>query len=187
MLMDRMAITAITSRLQAAQPQSPPGKVGVLIETGELGHRQLMLWDHYHAGGWAAAVRQLRRTSCDLVRSGFTDAEWAAARDTLLAELERRAAAMAQVPNVEIAKDVSRAVADGRALILPDALLGHARAILPGIDARAGSMWWRAQWRAGREHFRVEEPDFADTAAAERTVRETVDGAATHARCRLRK
>ena len=187
LLMDQVAITAIANRLRAAQPNSPPGKVGAMIETGELGHRLLMLWDHYDAGKWTAAVQQLRRTSCDLVRSGFTDAEWAAARNMVIAELERRAAATAKVPNVEIAKDLSRAVADGRTLLLPDALLGHAHAILPGIDARAGSMWWRAQWRAGREHFRVEEPDFAATDAAERAVRDAVNAAAAHARCRLRR
>ncbi|HEV7287836.1 insulinase family protein [Sphingomonas sp.] len=187
MLLDQMAITAITSRLRTAQPNSPPGKVGALIETGEQGHRQLMLWDHYDAGQWSPAVQHLRRTSCDLVRSGFSEAEWAAARDTLTGELERRAAAMATVPNVDIAKDLSRAVADGRALILPDALLAHARAVLPRIDARSGSAWWRAEWRAGREHFRVEEPDFTDTAAAERDVRDAVNGSATHAQCRLRE
>ena len=187
MLLDQMAITVITNRLRAAQPNSPPGKVGVLIETGDLGHRQLMLWDHYDAGQWISAVQHLRRTSCDLLRSGFSEAEWAAARDTLIGELERRAATMATVPNVDIAKDLSRAVADGRALILPDALLAHARAVLPGIDARSGSAWWRAEWRAGRGHFRVEEPDFADTAAAERAVRDAVNGSATHAQCRLRE
>lgn len=183
-LMDQMAIAAITSRLRAVQPDSPAGKVGAMIETGELGHRQLMLWDHHAAGQWRLAVQLLRRTSCDLARSGFTDAEWTAARDTVIAELERRAAAMATVQNVEIAKDLSRAVADGRALLLPDALLVQARAILPGIDARAGSAWWRTQWRSGREHFRVEEPDFPDAVAAERDVRDAVG---SDRKCRLRE
>lgn len=184
LVMDQMATTAVTNRLRAGQSDSQPGKVGAMIETGELGHRQLMLWDHYDAGQWKPAVQQLRRTSCDLLRSGFTDAEWAAARNTLIGELERRAATMATVPNVDIAKDLSRAMADGRALILPDALLAHARAMLPRIDARSGSAWWRAEWRAGREHFRVEEPDFPDAVAAERDVRDAVG---SDRQCRLRE
>ena len=160
-LMDLIVTRAINMRLAALQPTSPPGKVGMFIENGEQGQRQIMLWDNYAGGHWEPAVAGLRRVTCDLTVSGFTASEWEAAKQTLMADLHRRAADTQKVANMDLAKDLSHALANGRNLILSDELLRYARSTLPRVDARSGNNWWRRQWGSGVEHLRVEAPELA--------------------------
>ena len=163
-VMDLLITRAISDRLAALQPASPPGKVGMFIENGEQGQRQIMFWDNYTADQWKPAVAGLRKTTCDLASVGFTMKEWATAKQNLIADLEHRVAEMARVPNVDLARDLSHALSEDRNLISPDELLRHARLMLPRTDARLGSEWWRRQWASGVEHLRVEAPELAKVA-----------------------
>lgn len=185
-LMDLLVTRAVGDRLAASQPTEAPGKTGIFIENGEQGHRQIMLWDNFAPGQWQPAVAGLWRTRCTLDADGFTKAEWAAAKRNLLADLGRRVAAMAQVPNVDLARDLSHAMADGQRLIPPDELLARAQVVLPRLDARAASRWWRAQWRGGARHLRVEAPEMAGVADPVAAIRAAaVEGTGTSG-CALR-
>lgn len=181
--MDLMVTQAVNARLRALQPGSPAGKTGMVIDNGEQGYRQILLWDHVEGDGWPAAIAGLRRVTCALATSGFTAAEWATAQRTLIADLERRAAAMADVANVEVAKDLSHALADDRHPILPDAMLQHARLLAARTDARGASAWWRRQWRAGTEHVRVEAPELATVAEPLAAIRRAAAGEGRGAAC----
>ena len=161
-LMDLIVARATNQRLAALQPAAPPGKVGMFIENGEQGQRQIMLWDNFAEGSWEPAVAGLRRVTCDLTMSGFTADEWEAAKRGVMADLNHRMADMSKVANVNLAKELSHAVADGRYLIPPDELFRYAQSTLPRINARLGNTWWRHQWGAGVEHFRVEAPELVD-------------------------
>ncbi len=185
-LMDLLATRAVNDRLAATQPGSAPGKTGIFIENGEQGHRQIMLWDNFAPGDWRPAVAGLARTACALDTTGFSDREWDAARKHLIEDLEARTGAMATTPNVELAKDLSHALAAGRDLLPPDALLRRARAWLPGVSARAGTAWWQAQWHAGVAHIRVEAPELAGAKDSIPAIRTTVDAAVGDPRCRVR-
>lgn len=158
-LMDLLVVQAVSDRLKAAQPGSPPGMTGLYIENSEPGHRQVELWAGFATDQWRPAVTALRRATCTLETDGFAPEEWQAARARVIADLEQRAATMDRVANVDVANDLSHAVADGRDLIQPDAMLGYARTMLPTIDAKAAGRWWRQQWRAGTPHLRVEAPE----------------------------
>ncbi|MBA4049073.1 MAG: hypothetical protein C0476_11090 [Sphingomonas sp.] len=181
-ILDMLAMRAVGDRL--AQGQA--GKAGAFIEHGENGHRLIILWDDITDDRWAQSVTNLKRTTCDLRENGFTDAEWNAARRNVLDELKQRARSMASVPSVELAKDLSHALADGRALIPPDELLTRARLLLPATDRAAGSRWWRSQWTAAREHLRVEAPALATVADPIAAVRTTADDAVGTA-CKIRR
>lgn len=185
-LMDLLAARGVNDRLAASQPDSPPGKTGIFIENGEQGHRQIMLWDNFAAGQWQSAVASLRKTTCDLAAAGFTEVEWAAAKRNTISDLDARVRTIAAVPNVELAKDLSHAMADGRTLIAPDELRRYALRLLPTIGAEAGSGWWRRQWRASVEHFRVEAPELAPIADPEAAIRATADGAVEASACKVR-
>ncbi|MFD1949727.1 M16 family metallopeptidase [Sphingomonas arantia] len=176
-IMDLLVTRAINDRLVALQPNSPRGKVGMFIENGEQGHRQIMLWDNYIGDQWELAVAGLRKTACDLATSGFTPKEWATAKRNLVADLEHRTAEMPKVANVDLAKDLSHALADGRYLIPADELLRYARATLLHMDARSGSRWWRQQWRNGVEHLRVEAPELAKVTSPVAAIRAAADRA----------
>jgi hypothetical protein len=161
MLMDMVAMRAVLNRLAAAQPGSPPNKFGLFIENGEYGHRLFLLWDNFAPGQWRPAVAGLKKLTCGLSATGVSERDWTMAKQDVVRELENRARDMGKAPNVELAKDLSHALADGRDLIPPDEMLLHARAWLPSIGARAMNRWWRRQWIAGVEHVRVESPELA--------------------------
>lgn len=185
-LMDLLVTRAINLRLAALQANSPVGKVGMLIDNGEHGQRQIMLWDHFSEGRWQPAVAGLRKVTCDLTMSGFTSEEWNAAKHDLMADLSRRAAHMPKVANVDLAKDLSHALADGRALIPPDDLLGYARSTLPWVDSRAASRWWRQQWGSGVEHFRVEAPELSKVPDPLLAIRAAANPAIGSSGCKVR-
>ncbi|MFC3580120.1 M16 family metallopeptidase [Sphingomonas hylomeconis] len=185
MLMDMLATRAVNDRLARAQPAGPAGKVGMFIDNGEQGHRQIMLWDNFAGDAWRPAIAGLRRMTCDLATTGFSDEEWRAAKQGVIRELEQRAGAMATVPNVDLAKDLSHALAAGEALIPPDEMLQRAVRWLPKVGTRTGGDWWQAQWRAGREHLRVELPEFIGVGDPEGAIRATADGA--DPRCKIRQ
>jgi hypothetical protein len=183
-VMDLLVTRAISDRLATLQP-TPRGKAGMFIENGEHGHRQIMLWDNFTADQWAPAVAGLRQTTCDLVNAGFPTEEWAIAKQNLIADLERRAAELPRVANVDLAKDLSHALADGRHLISPNQLLRYARTTLPQIDARSGSEWWRQQWGSGVEHLRVEAPELAKIADPVSVIRQAANGAVGAPNCQM--
>jgi zinc protease len=185
-LMDMLAMRAVNNRLARVQPGGPPGKVGVFIENGEQGHRLIMLWDNFTADQWRPAIAGLRKTSCDLGTVGFSDLEWTTAKQNVIADLDQRARGMADVTNVELAKDLSHALADGRDLIAPDELLRHAKSWFPTISTQAGNHWWHHQWHAGLEHIRVESPELADVKDPESAIRTTADTAVENPRCKVR-
>lgn len=162
-LMDLIVTRAINKRLVALQPASRPGKVGMLIDNGEQGQRQILLWDNFDKGDWRPAIAGLKRITCDLTVSGFTAVEWNEAERAVTADLEKRAADMAKVSNVDLAKDLSHALADGRYPMSPASMLRQARRWLPRMDHRSGDSWWRRQWGGGVEHIRVETPELANT------------------------
>lgn len=91
---------------------------------------------------------------------------------------------MAKVANVEIAKDLSHALADGRYLIPPDELLRYARTMLPQVGRRSGSEWWHQQWRGGAGHLRVEAPELARIVDPLSAIRGTANGPAITSTCR---
>lgn len=185
-LMDLIITRAITMRLAALQPSSPPGKVGMFIENGDQGHRQIMLWDNFADGLWEPAVAGLRKITCNLTTSGFTADEWGAAKQNLMADLDRRAADMPKVANMDLAKDLSHALADGRNLIPPDELLRYARRTLPRLDVRTGNMWWHRQWGGGVEHLRVEAPELAKVRDPVAAIRVAANQAMGSPNCKVR-
>lgn len=187
-LTDLVAMRAVNDRLALAQPNSPPGKRGLFIENGEQGHRLFLVWDKIAPGQWRSGVADLKALTCDVNRTGFSGTAWHAAKQGVIRDLEQRAAAMASVPNVELAKDLSHALADHRDLVPPDELLRYARSWLPTFDERAGGDWWRGQWRGGVEHIRVETPELATTAAPAAAIRAALDAPALRdAGCRVRR
>ncbi|MEN2786554.1 insulinase family protein [Sphingomonas qilianensis] len=186
MLMDLLATRAVNDRLALVQPAGPTGKVGVFVENGEQGHRQIMVWDNFAGDAWRPAVAGLRKMTCDLATIGFSDQEWSAAKQGVIQELEQRASGMAAVPNVDLAKDLSHALAAGEDLIPPDELLRRARIWLPSVDTRGGNRWWRRQWHAGREHIRVELPELAQIKDPAAAIRLAADAAVQDGGCKIR-
>jgi zinc protease len=182
MLMDAVAVRAVINRLALAQPGSPPNKFGLFIENGEYGHRLFLIWDNFAPGPWRPAIAGLNELTCALSGAGLSEPEWAAAKRDVLRELEGRAGAMGEAPNVELAKDLSHALADGRHLIPPDEMLRHARARLPAMSAAAMNRWWRRQWSAGAQHIRVESPELARVGDPKAAISEAIAGAG----CKLR-
>lgn len=189
MLMDMLAVRAVNDRLARAQPDSPLGKTGIRVENGEQGHRLIMLWDNFAAGQWQAAVAGLGKATCNFSTAGFSDLEWAAAKQNVIRDLDQRSKAMAETPNVELAKDLSHALAAGQDMIPPDELLRRARALLPTITTRAGNGWWLRQWQrhTGTEHIRVEAPELAQITDPTLSIRTTVDGSVRDASCKMRR
>ncbi len=185
-LMDLLVTRAINLRLSALHANSPPGKIGMFIDNGEHGQRQIMLWDNFSEGRWEPAVAGLRKVTCDLTTAGFTAEEWDAAKRDLMADLSRRAADMPKVANVDLAKDLSHALADGRALILPDDLLREARSTLPRIDSRAANKWWRQQWGSAVEHLRVEAPELSKIPDPVLAIRAAANKVIGSPRCKMR-
>jgi len=184
-LIDRLAVRAINGWIAAAAGDAAARR-GAFIENGDPGYRQIMVWTDFAPGGWRDAVGDLRRWTCDLATDGLSAAEWDAAKRDLLADLRQDAAAAGRTPNVQLALDLSHAVADGRRLILPDELLRRAPEMLRSVDARAANGWWRRQWRAGTEHLRVEAPEWASAADPLPLIRAAADQAAGTPACRLR-
>jgi zinc protease len=185
-LMDLLVTRAINLRLSALQANSPPGKVGMFIDNGEHGQRQIMVWDNFSEGRWEPAVAALRKVTCDITTSGFTPEEWDAAKRDLIADLSRRAADMPKVANVDLARDLSHALADGRALIPPDDLLRYARSTLPQVESRAGRKWWRQQWGSGVEHLRVEAPELSKAPDPVLAIRAAANEAIEPSGCKVR-
>jgi hypothetical protein len=187
MLMDMLASRAVSDRLAAAQPASPRGKTGMFIENGAEGYRQILLWDNFEPGAWGQAVAGLNNAVCELAGQGLSVEAWEAAKRAVIGDLEQRSAGMAAAQNVELAKDLSHALAAGTTLIPPDALLQHARARFPSVDAPAANRWWREQWRAGAVHVRVEAPELARAPNALAAIRAAADDAVASPGCKVRR
>jgi hypothetical protein len=187
LLIDMLAVRAFNNALHAAQPDAPPGKFGLFIENGEYGHRLFLFWDHFESGEGRRSMAGLSETVCRLRTAGLSEQEWAAARRDVVTDLEQHTRDMARMPNVELAKDLSHALADGQELIPPDELLRHASAWFPTIGTEDATAWWRGQWRAGVDHVRVEAPELAQVRDPGTAIRTVVDDAVPDASCRLRR
>jgi hypothetical protein len=187
MLMDMVAMRAVINRLAAAQPGSPPNKLGLFIENGEHNHRLFLLWDNFEPGQWRPAIAGLKKLTCEMSTPGLSEQDWTAAKWIVVQELENRARAMRNMPNVELAKDLSHALADGRDLIPPDEMLLHARALMPVTGAEAMNRWWRRQWSAGIEHVRVESSELARVGDPRAAIAEAISTSMPAARCRARQ
>jgi len=187
MLMDMLVARAVSNRLVHDQPDSPPGKVGMFIENGEQGHRLFMLWDNFAVDRWQPAVEGLWRTTCDLRTTDFSNGEWEAAKQEILRDIQKRADTMGAATNVELAKDLSHAVAAGTNLIPPDQLMRYARSFLPTINAKTGSRWFKQQWRSDEQHLRVEAPEMAGIAEPAFAIRTVADQATQAAVCKVRR
>lgn len=187
MLMDMLAVRVVNNRLAKVQPGAPPGKAGLFIENGEQGHRMLLLWDNFTPGQWRPATGNLKKLTCDLDTVGFSQREWAMAKEDVIHDLEQRTKDMGGVPNVELAKDLSHALAAGQALISAKALLDHARRSFPTNGVRAANDWWRQQWNAGVEHIRVESPELAKIDDPQSAIRSTIAVAIDGSGCHLRR
>jgi hypothetical protein len=185
-LTDMLLVRAVDNRLALAHPGSPPGTVGMWIEHGEQGHRLIMLWNNFTGDQWRSAVAGLKKMTCDLGTEGLSDREWSAAKQDVLHDLAGSADNMADVANVDLAKDLSHALAAGEDLIPPDEMLRYARGWFPLIGTLTANRWWRSQWLADAEHIRVEAPELAmirDPVAAIRTTADEAVGAG----CQVRK
>ncbi|WP_242148645.1 hypothetical protein [Sphingomonas sp. BAUL-RG-20F-R05-02] len=155
------------------------------IEHGEQGHRLIMLWNNFTGDQWRSAVGELKQLTCNLSTGGFSEQEWSAAKQDVINDLAASSDAMAEMANVELAKDLSHALAAGRDLIPPDEMLGYAKGWFPAIGTITANRWWNEQWVAGAEHIRVEAPELAmvkDPVAAIRTVADN----AVPAGCKVR-
>jgi hypothetical protein len=187
LLMDMLAVRGFINSMAAAQPGAPPGKFGLFIENGEYGHRLFFFWDHFAPGEWRRTTVRLRETTCRLQSGGLSERDWIVARGDVIRDLEQRTRDMGRMPNVELAKDLSHAVADGREFIPPNELLRYAVRWFPTIGTRAANNWWRRQWQAGVEHIRVEAPELAQARDPRTDIRAAVDDAVRNAGCRLRR
>ena len=185
--MDMLAVRAFNNRLAGAQPGSPPGDFGLFIENGEYGHRLFLAWDHFAPGEGRRAIADLSGRACHIRAVGFDEREWDRAKADVLFELQHRTRDMQRMPNVELAKDLSHALADGRELIPPNELLRTFLAWSPTIGVRQANAWWRAQWQSGVEHIRVEAPELAQVQDAAEAIRAAVDDAVPDRSCRVRR
>lgn len=185
-LMDMVMVRAVNDRLALAHPDSPPNAVGMWIEHGEQGHRLIMLWNNFTGDRWRSAVAELKQLTCNLRTGGFSEPEWRAAKKDVIHDLAASSDNMAEVANVDLAKDLTHALAAGTDLILPDEMLGYAKGWLPSIGTITANRWWNEQWLSGAEHIRVEAPELAiveDPLAAIRTVADD----AVQAGCKVRQ
>lgn len=136
------------------------------------------------AAGGGGPERAHRRPGPDR----FSGEAWAAAKLGAIRDLEQRVAAMRSVPNVELAKDLSHALADDRALVPPDERLRYARNWLPTFGERAGSDWWRGQSHRGVEHIRIPTPELATVTTPIAAIRAALgDAQLRDAGCRVRE
>jgi zinc protease len=177
-LMDMLAIRAVNSRLAASRADYPPGKYGAFIENGEQGHRLLMIWDDFVPGRWRPAVADLKRTACQLSTVGFSDVEWATARQSLLRELEARASDETRMPNFVRAKELADAITMRREVIPAGEFLRYAQARAASLDARTMNSWLHTQWQSGSRHLRVESPELASVRNPEAAIRSVLNRAA---------
>ena len=175
MLMDMVATRAAASRLDAGRAGAPAGRTGAFIESGTDGYRLILLWNYVAPGGWPSGVTGLSDATCDLSRRGWSEAEWSSAKRDVVKDLEQRSSDMSNVPNVELAKELSHAVAAAQIPIAPDELLGHAKAWLHTVDAKIGSAWWAEQWRRGAQTIRVEAPELAKIKDPRSAIRGVLD------------
>ncbi|MEG3163994.1 insulinase family protein [Sphingomonas sp. PB2P19] len=187
MLMDLVVTRVVNDRLTSTQPGNPAGKRGMFIENGDQGFRQIMLWDNFSIDQWRPAVAGLASLSCELRTAGFSVREWDIARQAVIHDLEHRVNEMPGVANVEIAKDLSHALAAGQNPVLPNTLLEHARSWLPTVSAQTGSDWWQRQWSAGVDHIRVEAPELAPLDQPLAAFRIVADEAVADVQCKVRR
>ncbi|RYF00012.1 MAG: hypothetical protein EOO77_34690 [Oxalobacteraceae bacterium] len=125
--------------------------------------------------------------TCDLRTTDFSNGEWEAAKQEILRDLQQRADTMGAATNVELAKDLSHAVAAGTDLIFPDQLMRYARSFLPTINAKTGSRWFKRQWQPDEQHLRVEAPEVAGIAEPAFAIRTVADQATQPAVCKVRR
>jgi Peptidase M16 inactive domain/Insulinase (Peptidase family M16) len=186
MLSDLVAVGAVDARLRRAQPDSPPGKVGITIENAD-GYRMLRLLDHVSLGQWPSSLAVLTQTVCDLTGKGLSDADWSAAKLRTIQDLERRATDTPTIRNVDLAAELGRAIVTGEDPVAPGELLDYARKWLPTLSSRTGNGWLRDQWHSGVEHVRVESPELTQVDDPRSAIRAVLDRLRPQRVCKVPK
>jgi len=173
-IMDLASAQAASARLRRAQPSAPPGKVGVTIENAD-GYRLIRTWDFAEPDQWAPAVTLLRQQMCELYRKGWTEEEWAAAKNATIAETGALAADRVKQKNIDVAGEIADADANVRNMLSRRELANHASAWLPNVSAAQANARWHREWNAGVEHTRVESPRLAGSPSPLDEVTRTID------------
>jgi len=173
-IMDLASAQAASARLRRAQPSAPPGKVGVTIENAD-GYRLIRTWDFAEPDQWAPAVNLLRQQLCELYRNGWTEEEWAAAKNATIAQTRALALDRSREKNIDVAGEIAEADANVRDMLSRRELANHASAWLPSVSTAEANAHWRREWNAGIEHTRVESPKLAGSPSPLDEVTSTID------------
>jgi predicted Zn-dependent peptidase len=184
-LLDMLMMRAVNNRLGAGREAYPAGSYGFFIENGVNNFRFLVMWDDFVPGRWREAAANLARTVCDMRQTGFTETEWAAAKQGLIAELEQGAVRANEAANFDLALQLANAVTLDRNLLSPGEMLAVAQSLLPGLDASEGGKWWLSQRAAGAEHLRVTAPELALEQDATLAIRDVVNDAVHEEACQI--
>lgn len=184
-LLDLLMMRVISNRLAAGREAYPPGSYGFFIENGANNFRFLIMWDDFVPGHWREASANLVQTACDIGQTGFTEAEWAAAKQSLIAELEQRAGRANEAANFDLALQLANAATLDRDLLPPGEMLAVARSLLPGLDASEGRKWWLDQRAQGSRHLRVTSADLASQTNANAAIRKAINDAVPEEACQI--
>lgn len=186
-LLDMLMMRAMNNRLGAGREAYPSGSYGFFIENGVNNFRFLVMWDDFVPGRWRDAAANLARTACAIGQTGFTETEWVAAKQSLIAELEQGALRANDAANFDLASQLANAVTLNRNLLSPGELLAVAKSLLPGLAASEGRKWWLSQRAAGAGHLRVTAPELALENDANSAIRAVVNNAVQEEACQIRQ
>ncbi|MEL7699439.1 MULTISPECIES: M16 family metallopeptidase [Citromicrobium] len=184
-LLDLLMMRVINNRLATGREAYPAGSYGFFIENGANNFRFLVMWDDFVPGRWREAAANLVQTACDIGQTGFTEAEWAAAKQSLIAELEQRAGRANEAANFDLALQLANAATLDRDLLPPGEMLAVARSLLPGLDASEGRKWWLDQRAQGSRHLRVTSADLASQTNANAAIRKAINDAVSEEACQI--
>jgi zinc protease len=184
-LRDMLMMRALNNRLKAGREAYPTGSYGFFIENGVNNFRFLVMWDDFVPGRWREAAANLARSVCDIRQTGFNEAEWATAKQGLIAELEQGAVHANEAANFDLALQLANAVTLDRNLLSPREMLAVAKSRLPGLDASEGRIWWLNQRAAGASHLRVTAPELALENDANSAIRNVVNDAVHDEACQI--
>lgn len=184
-LLDMLIMRAVNNRLGAGREAYPAGSYGFFIENGVNNFRFLVMWDDFVPGRWRQAAANLARTVCDIRQTGFTESEWAAAKQGLIAELEQGAVRANEAANFDLALQLANAVTLDRNLLSPGEMLAVAQSLLPGLDASEGRNWWLDQRAAGAWHLRVTAPELTLENDANSAILDVVNDAVHDEACQI--
>lgn len=186
-VLDMLMMRAVNDRLGAGRETYPAGSYGFFIENGVNNFRFLVMWDDFVPGHWRKAAANVARTVCDIGQTGFTDTEWAAAKQSLIAELEQGAVRANEAKNFDLALQLANSVTLDRNLLSPGEMFAVAQSLLPGLTSSAGRQWWLDQTAASAGHLRVTAPELVLEQDANLAIRDVVYDAVQEETCQIRR